>query len=114
MMTSNKGKISFPSRGYSHYFQLESRGKYNISVTCGLCSGSKILSTANSSNSNLLRHQEKRHALTKLAAMVANAASKNKSHSSKHTPTPPKQQWLEFERLTHSLAQLDKTIARYV
>ncbi|XP_058504131.1 CKLF-like MARVEL transmembrane domain-containing protein 8b isoform X3 [Solea solea] len=61
-----------------------------------------------------LKHLEKRHASTKLAAKVANAASETESHSSEHTTTPPKQQRLEFERETHSQAQLDKTIARHV
>ncbi|XP_058497048.1 calcium-binding protein 2a isoform X2 [Solea solea] len=112
MMASEKGGISFFSWRHSHYFQLESNWKNNISVTCRLCPGLKILSTANNSYSNLLKHLEERHASTKLAAKVANAASETESHSSEHTPTPPKQQRLEFERRTHRQAQLDKTIAR--
>ncbi|KAK0146323.1 hypothetical protein N1851_014370 [Merluccius polli] len=112
---ASEGKISLYSWKYSHYFQLQSKAKNNILVTCKLCPGSKILSTANNSNSNLLKHLEKRHASTKLVAKVtsANAASEIDS-SEQHTPTPPKQQRLEFERRTHSQAQLDKTIARYV
>lgn len=112
-MASEKGKISFYSWRFSHYFKLERIGETNISVTCRLCPGSKVLSTATNSNSNLLKHLEKRHASTKLAAKVANAASETESHSSEHTPTPPKQQRLEFERRTHSQAQVDKAIARF-
>ncbi len=101
-------RISFQTWRYSHYFKLEKREVKNIQVTCKLCPGSKLLSTANNSNSNLLKHLEKRHATLKLTAKLASEPAESDEQEG---PTPLKQQRLDFRR-TYSQTEVDKKNCR--
>uniref|UniRef100_A0A8C1Z2W8 BED-type domain-containing protein n=1 Tax=Cyprinus carpio TaxID=7962 RepID=A0A8C1Z2W8_CYPCA len=88
-------KTSFSKWKYAHYFTLVEHKDKNILVKCKLCvSGSKVLSTAINSNSNLLKHLQKLHASTNQAPSA-------------------KQQRLDFNR-TVSQGQINKAIARYI
>lgn len=67
MASQGESKTSFSKWKYAHYFTLVEHKDKNILVKCKLCvSGSKVLSTAINSNSNLLKHLQKLHASTKL------------------------------------------------
>ncbi|KAF7705749.1 hypothetical protein HF521_021035, partial [Silurus meridionalis] len=81
--------------------------KKNILVQCKLClPGSKLLSTAINSNSNLFKHLQKLHASTRLDA--------NPNLTPEVSLTPPaKQQRLCFNQ-TVSQGQINKAIERYV
>jgi len=63
-----------------------------------------LLSTAQNSNSNLLKHLEKQHASTKLVAKE----SKDPDSSDSSEATPSKQQRLDFNRGTASQGKLDQ------
>uniref|UniRef100_A0A3Q2FWN7 BED-type domain-containing protein n=1 Tax=Cyprinodon variegatus TaxID=28743 RepID=A0A3Q2FWN7_CYPVA len=87
------------------------RKERNILVKCNFCIGSKILSTAQNSNSNLLKHLQKQHAAMKLEATGTQTGTLSDATS---PPPPPKQQRLDFNRGTVSQDKVDKAIARYV
>lgn len=81
MMASGTRKISFSLWRYSHYFQLESKGKASTSVSLV-----KIpFYGEQQQQQHLLKHLDKRHGSTKLAAKVANAASDRESQQRAHT-----------------------------
>ncbi|XP_015243119.1 PREDICTED: uncharacterized protein LOC107092915 [Cyprinodon variegatus] len=80
---------------------LRAKKERNILVKYNLCLGSKILSTAQNSNSNLLKHLQKQHAAMKLEATGTQTGSLSDATS------PP------FNRGTVSQDKVDKAIARY-
>ena len=109
IMAAAELKSSFSAWRYSHYFTFVKHKEKNILVKCKLClGGSKILSTAQNSNSNLLKHLQKQHAGTKLVAKTTDP------DSSDAPLPPPKQQRLDFNRGTASQGKVDRAIARYV
>ena len=98
-------RISFQSWRYSLYFKLEKRGVKNIQVTCKLCPGSKLLSTANNSNSNLLKHLEKRHATLKLTAKLT---SEPEESDEQEGATKAAAAGLQTDLLTARQTEVDK------
>ncbi len=89
MASQGESKTNFSKWKYAHYFTLVEHKDKNILVKCKLClSGSKVLSTAINSNSNLSKHLRSQ-------------------------APPAKQQRLDFNR-TVSQGQINKAIARYV
>ncbi len=103
--------LSFSKWKYAHYFTLVEHKDKNILVKCKLClSGSKVLSTAINSNSNLSKHLRKLtlHASTKLEANPVSVDTLEVSQA-----PPAKQQRLDFNR-TVSQGQINKAIAWYV
>ena len=109
VMAAAELQPSFSAWRYSHYFTFVEHKEKNVLVKCKLClGGSKILSTAQNSNSNLLKHLQKQHAGTKQVAKTTDP------DSSDATPPPPKQQRLDFNQGTASQGKVDKAIARYV
>ncbi|KAK5898154.1 hypothetical protein CgunFtcFv8_015595 [Champsocephalus gunnari] len=95
-MAAAEIKSSFSAWRYSHHFTFVKHKKKNVLVKCKLClGGTKSLSTAQNSNSNLLKHLQKQHAGTKLVAKTTDPDSPD--------ATPPKQQ-----------GKVDQAIARYV
>ncbi|XP_034053165.1 uncharacterized protein LOC117533496 [Gymnodraco acuticeps] len=110
-MATAEHKSSFSAWRYAHYFTFLEHKDNNVVVKCKLClGGSKILSTAQNSNSNLLKHLQKQHAGTKLVAKTTDPEPSDGDAS----PPPPKQQRLDFNRGTASQGKVDKAIARYV
>ena len=106
---------SFSSWRYSHYFTfIEQKENNNISVKCNLCLGSKSLSTARNSNTNLLKHLQRIHPGTKLVASRPSADPDPPSDTEAGRPPPPKQQQLDFNRGTVSQGTVDRAIARHV
>ncbi len=109
MESQGESKTSFSKWKYAHYFPLVEHKDKNILVKCKLClSGSKVLSIAINSNSNLSKHLRKLHASTKLEANPVSVDTLEVSQA-----PPPKQQRLDFNR-TVSQGQINKAIARYV
>ncbi|XP_073668227.1 uncharacterized protein [Paramisgurnus dabryanus] len=109
MASQGESKTSFSKWKYAHYFTLVEQKDKNILVKCKLClSGSKVLSTATNSNSNLLKHLHKLHASTKLEANPVPVDTLEVSEA-----PAAKQQRLDFNR-TVSQGQINKAIARYV
>ncbi len=109
MASQGESKTSFSKWKYAHYFTLVEHKDKNILVKCKLClSGSKVLSTAINSNSNLSKHLQKLHASTKLEANPVSVDTLEVSQA-----PPAKQQRLDFNR-TVSQGQINKAIARYV
>uniref|UniRef100_A0A3Q2E6K4 BED-type domain-containing protein n=1 Tax=Cyprinodon variegatus TaxID=28743 RepID=A0A3Q2E6K4_CYPVA len=112
--TVDNGKKIHPSRVSSLgdiLITFVERKERNILVKCNFCIGSKILSTAQNSNSNLLKHLQKQHAAMKLEATGTQTGTLSDATS---PPPPPKQQRLDFNRGTVSQDKVDKAIARYV
>ncbi len=107
MASQGESKTSFSKWKYAHYFTLVEHKDKNILVKCKLClSGSKVLSTAINSNSNLSKHLRKLHASTKLEANPVSVVTLEVSQA-----PPAKQQRLDFNR-TVSQGQINKAIAR--
>ena len=78
-MATSQGneKEAFSNWKYQHCFSLiEIKGK-NVYVTCTLCPGKNTLSTAASSNSNLMKHLTSTHANTTLTAAANPTSSPN-------------------------------------
>ena len=61
-MADSADRINFLSWKYEHYLLLVKIKDKNVVVSCQLCAGVKNLSTAKSSNSNLLKRLLKQHA----------------------------------------------------
>ncbi len=113
IMAAAESKLSFFTWRYSHYFTFVEQKEKNVLVKCNLCLGSKILSTAPNSNSNLLKHLQKQHAATRLVAKSTGTETDSSSDATS-PPPPPKQQRLDFNRGTASQDKVDKAIAGYV
>ncbi|XP_029952487.1 uncharacterized protein LOC115392103 isoform X3 [Salarias fasciatus] len=64
-------KASFFSWKYAHYFSFVEQKERNVYVRCNLCLGTKTLSAAANSSSNLLKHLGTQHATTKLVAKAS-------------------------------------------
>lgn len=58
-------RASFFSWKFAHYFSFVEQKERNVYVKCNLCLGTKCLSMAANSNSNLLKHLGTQHAATK-------------------------------------------------
>ncbi|XP_070411497.1 uncharacterized protein [Nothobranchius furzeri] len=108
MADQSRSKPSFSSW---KYFTLIEHKEKNILVKCNLClSGSKILSTAANSNSNLSKHLQKRHDSTKLVEKP----DANPTREASHAP-PTKQQQLDFNRtVSVSQGEINKAVARFI
>ncbi len=87
IMAAAEAKLSFFTWRYSHYFTFVKQKEKNVLVKCNLCLGSKILSTAQNSHSNLLKHLQKQHAATRLVAK--STGTETDSLSDATSPPPP-------------------------
>uniref|UniRef100_A0A672HM29 BED-type domain-containing protein n=1 Tax=Salarias fasciatus TaxID=181472 RepID=A0A672HM29_SALFA len=106
-------KASFLSWKYAHYFSFVEQKERNVYVRCNLCLGTKTLSAAANSNSNLLKHLGTQHATTKLVAK----ASGSDTGTDDTSPRAPKQQRLSsFLRgsATAIQAKVNQVIAGYI
>ena len=63
-------RYAFDNWKYNHYFEFVSAKGKNISVRCTLCVGKKILSTADTTTSNLKKHLDSQHSNVKLIEKV--------------------------------------------
>lgn len=113
-------KASFFSWKYVHYFTFVKQKEKNVYVKCNLCLGTKNLSTAANSNSNLAKHLGTQHAATKLVANAkcSESGTGTDTDTDVASPRAPKQQRLScsFQRgsATASQAKVNQVIAGYV
>ncbi|XP_074552409.1 uncharacterized protein LOC141809329 [Halichoeres trimaculatus] len=110
-------RASFFSWKYAHYFSFVEQKERNVYVKCNLCLGTKSLSAAANSNSNLLKHLSTQHAATKLVAKASGSGTGTDTDTDVISPCAPKQQRLSsFLRgsATASQAKVNQVIAGYV
>ena len=84
--TTEYCKLAINSLKYRHYFNIQTNDPVskNISVSCTLCPGTRLLSTARNTTSNLKKHLENMHKHVELKEVKSEREKKLKRDELSH------------------------------